>query len=265
AITHFIQHHEVFPNQPADRVNAVWRLPMHKITIARWLKHLALETFGDAEVSLVENSVDTTQFHAPPRGRRQSPTIGFLYSDVPWKGVADTCAVVERLRARLPDLRVRCFGSNPLAPQVPLPPGAEFTLRPPQSRLREIYASLDLWLCASHAEGFHLPPLEAMACRTPVVATEVGGAVEIIEPGKNGFLAPVRDVDQLAHHAAHVLTLPNEAWVAMSQAAHERAHRYTWDDATTLFERALEHAVERAARGQIAGGLPRATSTDRRA
>src|SRR5450432_4234962 len=80
----FIQHYEAFENIPKDRVDAVWRLPLHKITISKWLVDLARETFGDDKVTLVFNSVDTKLFHAPPRGKGPIPTIGMLYGGVPW-------------------------------------------------------------------------------------------------------------------------------------------------------------------------------------
>ena len=46
AKAYFIQHHEVHEGLPADRVNATWRLPMHKIVIANWL-FVDIEVLGD--------------------------------------------------------------------------------------------------------------------------------------------------------------------------------------------------------------------------
>ena len=63
----FIQNYEVEPGKVNAALDASWRMPMHKITISQWLVDLARERFGDADVSLVPNSVDITQFHAPER------------------------------------------------------------------------------------------------------------------------------------------------------------------------------------------------------
>ena len=73
----FIQHYEAFEGLPKERVDAVWRLPFHKITISKWLVQLAADRFGDHDVSLVFNSVDTTQFHAPPRRRQTAHSSAF--------------------------------------------------------------------------------------------------------------------------------------------------------------------------------------------
>lgn len=245
AKAYFIQHHEVHPQFPAERVRATYRLPLHKITISRWLVQTMREVYGDDEVDLVFNSVDTEQFHAPPRGKRPRPTVGLLYSHRRFKGLHVSLPAFARVRERLPDARLVAFGDAPPSNDLPLPPDAEFTLRPAQDDLRRIYAECDVWMCGSLSEGFHLPPLEAMACRCPVVSTRVGGPMDIIRDGENGYLVDVEDDRALAERALDVLTAPEDAWRAMSDAAYRTAHDYTWDDATDRFEAALQRAIER--------------------
>jgi len=48
-----------------------------------------------------------------------------------------------------------------------------------------------------------------------------------------------------------VLNLSQEQWQQMSDAAYRTATRFTWDDATDLFEQALELAIERNRRGEL--------------
>lgn len=239
AKAYFIQHHEVFDYTPADRVKATWRLPLHKITISKWLVDLAKREYGDTDVRLVLNSVDTDQFSAPPRGRQKQPTVGLLYSPVKWKGVDLALKAIDSAFKRVPDLRVIAFGTTPETGSLPLPKNSTFHLRPPQNTIRDIYASCDVWLCGSYSEGFHLTPLEAMACRCPVVSTSVGGPIDIIDNGRNGFLVPIGDAKALGDRLVDVLTLDNTQWRTMSNAAFETATRYTWDDATDLLEDAL--------------------------
>ena len=63
--------------------------------------------------------------------------------------------------------------------------------------IAQLYCALDVFVSASHTESFGLAIAEAMACATPVVATETGGAKEIIEPGR-GLLVSIGDVDELS-------------------------------------------------------------------
>jgi glycosyltransferase involved in cell wall biosynthesis len=249
----FIQHYEAFTYTPKDRVDAVWRLPLHKITISKWLVDLAREKFGDDHVSMVFNSVDTSQFHAPPRGKARIAAIGMLYSDVYWKGTDVAVEAVRKLE--LTPNRVVAFSSNVSSPGVPpnpaLPSGSSYYFRPEQDRIKDIYAECDVWLCGSRGEGFHLPPLEAMACRCPVVSTAVGGPADIVEDGSNGYVVPIGDSTALADRLERVLSLSEGDWKKMSDAAYATATRYTWDDATVLFEQALVEAVDRKARGEL--------------
>jgi glycosyltransferase involved in cell wall biosynthesis len=193
AKAYFIQHYEVFDYLPIERVKATWRMPLEKITISNWLAELATREYGDLKVHLVPNGVDMSQFHAPPRSRQTQPTVGILYASVKWKGLEVSLRAIERATKRVPGLRLIAFGSEPIARQFPLPPGTSFHHLPRQEAIRDLYSSCDVWLCGSYSEGFHLPPLEAMACRCPVVSTSVGGPMDIIEPGRNGYLVPVGD------------------------------------------------------------------------
>ena len=251
AKAYFIQHHEVFDYLPKERVAATWSLPMHKITISQWLLDLAQTQYGDGNVSLVPNSVDTEQFYAPPRGKQIIPTVGMLYSLAYWKGCDVSFKAFSLAAQKLPELRLIAFGWDAPSADLPLPVGIEYIQRPAQKVINDIYASCDVWLCGSWSEGFHLPPLEAMACRCPLVSTRVGGPLDIVEDGINGYLVPVGDFTVLANQLFHVLTLPEAEWRMMSDAAYTTATRYTWDDATERFEAALQTAIDRWRRGEF--------------
>lgn len=247
----FIQGYEVEEGKPNPKLDMTWHMPMHKIIISNWLVQLAREKFGDSVVSHVPNSVDLDQFHCAPRAKNQVPTVGLLHNNSPLKGLGSSIKALERVAAAMPSLRVVSFGAEQPGFGLRLPGFAEFHYQPPQDMLKELYAQCDVWLCGSSVEGFHLPPLEAMACRCPVVSTRVGGPMDIIEEGVNGHLVDVKDVSALADRALRVLNLPQEQWKQMSEAAYRTVTRYTWDDATDLFENALEFTVERNRRSEL--------------
>ncbi len=251
AKAYFIQHHEIFDNQPKERVEATWSLPLHKILISKWLIDLAQTRYGDRNVSFVPNSVDTEQFHAPARGKQPVPTVGMLYSPIPWKGCDVALKAFSLVMQKIPSLRLVAFGQYPPSQELPLPPGTQYTQRPAQNTIKDIYASCDVWLCGSWSEGFHLPPLEAMACRCPVVSTQVGGPMDIVKEGVNGYVVPVGDATALADRLVDVLTRSEAEWQAMSDAAYATTTEYTWDDATQLFEAALHTAIEHSQQGDF--------------
>lgn len=249
----FVQHHEIFDYLPADLCRATYRLPLHKIVVSRWLKETMAAEYGDRTVDLVPNSVDRKQFFAKPRGKQERPTIGLLYSSVPFKGLDVALEAVRLVATRVPGLRIVAFGSEPLTPRHGLPAGADFHYRPPQDRIREIYARCDVWLSASRSEGFNLPALEAMACGTPVVSTRTGWPEDAIVPGTNGLLVNIDDAPALATALEWILTRDEKDWRKLSESAFSTSSRGSWEESADLFEQALFHALRRAARGEIAG------------
>ena len=68
----------------------------------------------------------------------------------------------------------------------------------PRADISTVMKALDLLIVNSRAEAFGLVLLEAMACGTPVLATNAGGIPEIITHGENGWLVPARDEQALA-------------------------------------------------------------------
>jgi len=82
---------------------------------------------------------------------------------------------------------------------------------------------MDIFVLASHREGFPRAAMEASAMALPVVATDVRGCREVVVPGVTGALVAVRDPDALAA-ALRELQDPTRR-TRQGQAARERAVR----------------------------------------
>jgi glycosyltransferase involved in cell wall biosynthesis len=240
----FLQHDEALFASSPDRALATWSLPMHKIAVARWLVDLARDRGADAQdISLVPNGVDLDQFHATPRGKQKTPTIGMMYSRARFKACDVTLRAIAIALNKVPNKKLLSFGVPAPDESLPLPPNTSYTQQPAQDAIRGLYASCDAWIVASRSEGFGLPILEAMACRTPVIATPAGAAPELIAQG-GGVLVRIEDEQALAHAIQNIVKMDEASWRTMSDAAHATATRYSWDDATDLFEKAIVRAQE---------------------
>ncbi|MBU6960383.1 glycosyltransferase family 4 protein [Pseudomonas sp. CVAP len=243
---YFVQAHEVFPYCPVDRVVATYKMPLHKITISKWLADVMSMEYGDSDVGLVGNSVDHQQFFSAPRGKQRCPTIGFLYHEAPFKGVDVALQVVSLLEKKFSKLRVIAFGSAPPSGLFKLPESLEFYLSPDQHRIRDLYAQCDVWLAASRSEeGFNLTAMEAMACRAPVVSTRTGWPLEAISCFKNGVLADIDDTVALARGVEWLLNLDEQGWCAVSEMACQTVASSSWENSAKLFEAALINACMR--------------------
>lgn len=235
---YFVQHYEIFDYLPIDRVKATYRMPFRQIAVSQWLVDILAREYGAQDVHLVPNSVDSHLFNSPQRTRQEKPTIGFMYSPVSFKGCDLAIAALNEARRMLPDLRLITFGSTQPSEHLPLPERTEFFFRPSQEKIAALYSSCDFWLFSSRAEGFGLPILEAMACRTPVIATRAGAAPELVSKA-GGILLDDWDVEEMRSAIVKAAAMKDEDWQAMSRRARDTTTGYSWDDATTLFEKAL--------------------------
>ena len=242
---YFLQGYEAFEYMPVERVERTWTFPMRKVVVARWLADLARERFGDNDVAIVPNSVDTSQFFASPRDKQEVLTLGVVYSDMPVKGVDIALQAFAIVKDHVPGVCLVSFGNTPPSEHLPLPSSIQFECKPAQERLREIYSRCDAWLFPSRQEGFGLPILEAMACRTPVVATPAGAAPELLAKG-GGLLVKHEDPKEMAQAILKIHAMSNQEWQELSNQAYDIAHSYTWDDANALFEAALIRAVRQS-------------------
>ncbi|MGI8412549.1 MAG: glycosyltransferase family 4 protein [Solirubrobacteraceae bacterium] len=111
-------------------------------------------------------------------------------------------------------------------------------------RLVELYNAADVLLFPSSAEGFGFPVLEAMACGTPVVASDIPALREI--GGNTVSYAPADDPRALAAAVRSVLEAPERRAVA-GELARARAREFRWSRAVDAHEALYRDVAARAA------------------
>jgi D-inositol-3-phosphate glycosyltransferase len=96
-----------------------------------------------------------------------------------------------------------------------------------QDALPDYYAAAEAVIMPSHYESFGMVALEAMACGTPVIASEVGGLAFLVKDGETGFHVPDRDPELLADRICQIITDPLlRAELGEQAAAYARG--YAW-------------------------------------
>jgi D-inositol-3-phosphate glycosyltransferase len=96
-----------------------------------------------------------------------------------------------------------------------------------QDTLPYYYSAADILVMPSHYESFGMVALEAMACGTPVVASQVGGLAFLVQDGITGFTVPDQDPELLADRLAKLLDQP-ALRLQMGQQAADFARGYSW-------------------------------------
>ena len=140
----------------------------------------------------------------------------------------------------------------------------QFAGRLSQDDLPSYYAAADVCVVPSHYEPFGLVTIEAMACGTPVVGSDVGGLQFTVVPEETGLLAPPKDVEAFA--AAIDRLLLNPAWChVLGHAARKRVETtFSWDGVAMqlgeLYETLLEEAAQAAVQEQPSKTLAQASA-----
>jgi D-inositol-3-phosphate glycosyltransferase len=96
-----------------------------------------------------------------------------------------------------------------------------------QDRLHYYYNSADVLVMPSHYESFGMVALEAMACGTPVVASDVGGLSYLVRDGETGFHVPNGDFVALASTLARLLQ-DDQLRRDLGEEATRWARTYSW-------------------------------------
>jgi D-inositol-3-phosphate glycosyltransferase len=97
----------------------------------------------------------------------------------------------------------------------------------PHAALADWYRAANVCIVPSRTESFGLVALEAAACGTPVVASEVGGLRSLVTDGETGFLVPGRAAPDYAAPVARLLA-DDVLASQMGVTAVARSHRYAW-------------------------------------
>jgi glycosyltransferase involved in cell wall biosynthesis len=152
-------------------------------------------------------------------------------------------ALVEawgRARSRLPAWSLVVAGPAGWGPSLPETEGVTPVGWVPDDVLPGLMAAADLFCFPSHYEGFGLPPLEAMAAGTAVLAGRYDSADEML--GDAAHLVDQHDVGALAEGIVSVAT-DDELRAELSRRGRERARAFTWERAAGLTLAAYEEVL----------------------
>lgn len=111
----------------------------------------------------------------------------------------------------------------------------------PDEHLVWLYNAADVFLYPSFYEGFGLPPLEAMACGTPVVASNGGALPEVV--GSGGILLPPNEPGMWANAIRTILTY-DDFRARLRENALQQAKRFSWRTTAERTLLAYRQAIE---------------------
>lgn len=219
------------------RIMDTWRLPLHKIVIARWLQQVA-EDMGE-QATYIPNGLDFSAFGIDrPIEDREPASALMLYHKADWKGSADGIAALESVHREIPELKAAFFGIEPRP--AGLPEWISYHRTPPQLQLRELYNRAAVFVGPSWTEGWGLPPAEAMICGCAVALTDNGGHREFAQHEVTALLSPPKDPAALAANIKRLIT-DGTLRQKIARAGHDHIQIFRWDKSVAQLEQTLRN------------------------
>jgi glycosyltransferase involved in cell wall biosynthesis len=152
------------------------------------------------------------------------------------KGLFDLTRCAKYVCDERPDVSFVLVGNGPLASstnresrRMGLEKNVVFAGYVSRRHLIQLYQNASVCVIPSHYEGLPTVMLEAMACGVPVVATNIGGHVDVISHGTNGYLVPAGSPKSMANTISMLLK-SQELRAKIGRAARcTIEEKYTWD------------------------------------
>lgn len=186
------------------------------------------------KVSIIPNGVDTAFFC--PKSSLREPVILYIGSFIERKGLTYLIDAIPHVVEQFPQISFVFIGGGSqeklLSDHIHalgLEEKIQLLGELPPRNVRDWLQKAQIFVLPSLEEGLGVALLEALSCGTPVVATQVGGILDVITP-EVGTLVPPADAEALAAALLEILRNPIH-WHELSQHARQRAlQRYDWSN-----------------------------------
>ncbi len=217
-----------------ERVFASWRLPLKRVTLSRHLKEVVEEKSGLNCNGPVLCGIDFNEFYPDKKIIKNSVDyinrVGMLYHLYKWKGTADGLEAFRIAKERFSQLKLILVGRD-RPKRKGMSDEFEFHYNPTRESMRKIYSSCAIWMVPSWFEGFSFIPVEAMACKCAIVATNIGEVLTRGVDGQTYLLSPIKDYKAMARNLEYLvenLEKRNE----VSENGYRYVQQFTWERAT---------------------------------
>ena len=227
---------------------------IERITAKIAVSEIARETLKDrfsTEAVVIPNGIDTSKFDGiGPRAEWALPnTIGFIGRfDEPRKGLSVLLAAIPEIVTQVSNLRILVAGpgdSEDFSKQVPsqLRNRITFLGRISELEKAQFFKSISLYIAPNTGgESFGIILAEAMAARTPIVASNLPAFAKLLDEGKSGELFTSESSTALASAVLHLLG-NDDARKQIADAGFEKAKIFDWDTVGNQISSVYEMAL----------------------
>ena len=216
-------------------------------------------------MDVIPNAVEVDRFPpitaanktlAKKLGLENSFVLGFAGSFYDYEGLDLLIEALPLIHTKHPNTKIMLVGGGPkedalkaLVKETRLEKNVIFTGRVPQDEVREYYSLADLMVYPRYSMRLTetvtpLKPLEAMAMKRLVLASDVGGHHELIDDHKTGFLFKAGDKQDLAHKVCDISDSIHQTEHILENGRHYVEKVRNWENSVAKYKPVYQNAIK---------------------
>ncbi len=238
---------------------AVWvcrvsRVPLFVVSESTRAEVMEKGIFSE-RISIVPNCVDHSRYRPLGMPRAQAPTVGYFGRLKKYKSVDDLLDAMKVVAAKIPAIRLIVIGDGDYRPSLErrsrdlqLSGIVKFTGYVDETEKVRLLNEVWFLVNTSSKEGWGLTVIEANACATTVVASNVPGLRDAVKDGETGLLYEYGNVTELADK---IILLAEDAALRerFGKSAERWSQSFDWqlvaDRTVLLMQEIIQHAPDR--------------------
>jgi len=212
------------------------------------------------KIEVIPNGVDVEKFQPKQASGNEDKSTIFFLSVLDefhkYKGLDYLLEALKIVKNKVPDVKLIVGGKGVLldhyqemAASLGLKDNVEFAGFIPDEEIADYYSQASVFVLPSISslqEGFGIVALEALACQTPVVTTDIVGVAQDLKQIKGGIVIPPRDTHKLADAITQILS-DAEMQKEMGQRGRKLVEeKYTWKGVASSMEKVYKEILAKS-------------------
>jgi glycosyltransferase involved in cell wall biosynthesis len=208
--------------------------------------------FSPDQLDLAYNCVDAARYRLTGVRKSETPLVGYFGRLKRYKCIDQLILALPEVRQRIPDVHAIIVGDGDdrgrletLAQTAGVGDIVKFEGFVSEERKVELLQRMWVKVSTSAKEGWGLTVVEANACGTPVVASNVPGLRDAVRENETGLLYTLGDIGELANKIVQVLS-DSDLREKLRTAALAWAQSFSWDETAARVAERLRRSIPAA-------------------
>lgn len=235
-------------------IKLIWHNANQVISNSEGLRELALKSSSKQKIEIIYNGIDIDYFKPEMKSaeqKQEKEQEKFIITPgasriTDRKGLNYLIEAVAKLVPKYPQIYLKIMGDGnarekleQLAKNLKLENHSEFVGIIPHEKVLAYYQEANLFVLPSLNEGMSNAMLEALAVGLPLIATNTGGASELVADGKNGFIIKFKDSQDIADKIEKLI-LDATLRKKMVLASREISEKMSWENIAKKYREAYK-------------------------